>query len=106
MQENFKKIAKVATVDVPVLITGETGTGKELIAREIHMRGARAFDRLEKGPCAGWVEYTPHLHRSGAPFRAGAAALAGCSPASARCLIPSTRPDGFRSALDPRWRGD
>jgi len=41
MQEIFKVVAKVATVDVPVLIVGETGTGKELIAREIHIRSHR-----------------------------------------------------------------
>ncbi len=36
MQAVFTSIRKVATTDVPVLITGESGTGKELVARAIH----------------------------------------------------------------------
>jgi transcriptional regulator with PAS, ATPase and Fis domain len=45
MLEVFRKLQKVAGTDINVLITGETGTGKELIARELHRRSNR-----EKGP--------------------------------------------------------
>ncbi len=42
MLEVFRKLSKVATTDISVLITGETGTGKELIAKEVHRRSPRA----------------------------------------------------------------
>src|SRR6266540_3205670 len=46
LQQVLIRVAKVAPTDSTVLITGETGTGKELIARAIHKaskRSARAF---------------------------------------------------------------
>ena len=42
MREIFETIAKVAATDANVLILGENGSGKELVAREIHRRSARA----------------------------------------------------------------
>ncbi|MGD9202656.1 MAG: sigma 54-interacting transcriptional regulator [Chitinispirillia bacterium] len=41
MEILFKKAAKVINLDVPVLIEGETGTGKEVLARYIHYNGSR-----------------------------------------------------------------
>jgi transcriptional regulator with GAF, ATPase, and Fis domain len=45
MIEVYNRVEKVAGTDITVLITGETGTGKELIAREVHNRSPRG-----KGP--------------------------------------------------------
>jgi len=49
LRQVLRQVAKVAPTDSTVLISGETGTGKELIARAIHngsKRSARAFIRV------------------------------------------------------------
>ena len=42
MEQLFGLVAKVAKTDSSVLITGESGSGKEIVARLIHFGGARA----------------------------------------------------------------
>ena len=42
MQKLRRKIDKLARSQAPVYISGESGSGKELVARQIHLQGARA----------------------------------------------------------------
>ena len=56
MQEVYKLIGKVAQSDATVLITGETGTGKELVAETIHNFSAYRSGPLVKVNCAALPE--------------------------------------------------
>jgi len=56
MQTIRGQIAKAATADSPVLITGETGTGKELVARNLHAQSPRAAKPFVALNCAALVE--------------------------------------------------
>jgi PAS domain S-box-containing protein len=52
LQAVLAHVVKVAPTDSTVLITGETGTGKELIARAIHKRSQRATRAFVSANCA------------------------------------------------------
>jgi len=52
LQSLLSQVAKVAPTETTVLITGETGTGKELIARAIHKRSERSSRAFVGVNCA------------------------------------------------------
>ncbi len=70
MRAVFKNIKMVAATDSTVLLTGETGTGKELIARAIHSSSKRADKVLVTVNCgalpSGLVESELFGHEKGA----------------------------------------
>jgi len=52
MERVFEVMQKVAETDATVLITGDTGTGKDLVARAIHYAGPRVEQRFVAQNCA------------------------------------------------------
>jgi transcriptional regulator with GAF, ATPase, and Fis domain len=70
LMEVLAHVGRVAPTDASVLITGETGTGKELIARAIHSTSKRKDKPLIKVNCAalpsGLVESELFGHEKGA----------------------------------------
>jgi two-component system response regulator HydG len=57
MRDVFTHIEEVAQTDTPVLISGETGTGKELVARAIHARSLRTYGPFIAVNCGAVPEH-------------------------------------------------
>ena len=70
LAEVLAKVEQVAPTDATVLVLGETGTGKELIARALHKRSRRSGGPLIKLNCAalptGLIESELFGHEKGA----------------------------------------
>jgi DNA-binding NtrC family response regulator len=57
MLKLFETIINVAQSDATILITGETGTGKELVARTIHARSPRGYSPFIAINCGAFTEH-------------------------------------------------
>jgi transcriptional regulator with GAF, ATPase, and Fis domain len=56
MQRIYQLLERVAPSALPVLILGETGTGKEVLAQRLHQQSVRSQNPLIKINCAGLTE--------------------------------------------------
>jgi len=56
MQQLFSLIRQVARVDSPVLLQGETGTGKEVVAKAIHAQSERCYQPFIPINCGAFTE--------------------------------------------------
>jgi len=56
MQEIYRLMEDLANLETTVLVTGESGTGKDLIARALHYSGRRAFKPLVTVNCSALAE--------------------------------------------------
>jgi DNA-binding NtrC family response regulator len=70
MHEVYKAVGRVAVQDIPVLIAGEPGTGKELIARLVYENGPRATGPFLSVKCSDftspWLDSELFGHEQGA----------------------------------------
>jgi len=95
MRTLMARIEKVAESDVSVLLLGETGTGKEVIAHAIHEASRRRDQPFETVDCGALIP-TPRFIARSRSARAKAAGSSSRPP-------PSGRPRSARAPRRARW---
>ncbi len=56
MQRVYRSLEKILETEIPVLVTGESGTGKDLVARVLHYNGPRREKRFVTVNCAALTD--------------------------------------------------
>ncbi len=56
MQKVYRTLDKIMPTEIPVLVTGESGTGKDLVARVLHYSGPRSKERFVTVNCAALTD--------------------------------------------------
>lgn len=56
IRQVVRTVQQIAPTDIPVLLIGETGTGKDLVARVIHQNSRRSGQRFKPVNCAAFTE--------------------------------------------------
>lgn len=108
MRRLFPVLARLASSDVPVLLEGETGTGKRLVAATIHGEGSRADRPFAELACASLTDTTfdAELAQAFAEVRDGTlfvdeiGELSG--PAQVKLIRAFERPTPFRVVASTR----
>jgi transcriptional regulator with GAF, ATPase, and Fis domain len=104
----YALVKRLAPVDIPVLIMGETGCGKELVAISIHAQSARAARSMVSVNCAALHESLAESelfgHEKGA-FSGATATRTGFVEAASVRRCSSTRSASSRSPYRPSCCG-
>ncbi len=91
MLDLYDKLERVVRADAPVLITGETGTGKELVAQAIHRDSPRASGPFVPINCGALAPHLMHSelfgHEKGAFSGAGEAKIGRLESAAGGTLF-------------------
>ncbi|PYQ03788.1 MAG: hypothetical protein DMF82_12365 [Acidobacteria bacterium] len=98
MKDLLATLERVAPADLPVLIQGETGTGKELVARAIHDRSAQREMPLIKVNCAALPEGLLESELFGHVKGAFTGAVSSKKGTRRRCRSSSCAPSRARSS--------
>ena len=104
LREVKRMIARVAPTTATVLITGETGTGKELVAQSLHLQSDRREQAFVKINCAAipesLLESELFGHEKGA-FTGAARRKPGPRTTSLKIRHPQERVGALWSTLNP-----